>query len=371
MWWSLGLLVVSRLALVALAPLAEPHKRPHFHDDPVRGYHWHSERRASPFYEVTPNIYLDMWARSDSWQYLDIATDGYYLKPGPGGFGTVACFPLYPLVVRFVRPLFAGNTLVAALAVSWLASWASSVLLFRLVHDWRGLAAALLATAGLFAFPSAFFLTTVFPHSLFLALSLASVLCAERARMLPAALCAALAGATRAEGVVLIPVLAVAYFRQHGLRPNRAAAALVLAPLGLLAFMGFLWWRFDDPLAFVAIHQQFGRTPSNPLGTLLQPIVEHFFNVRHFLTYLVGAWLIVATAARAPACSLVFGWLLFLVPLATGQYESIYRVQLTTFTLYLGLAAARPRWVAWAQIAIFALLQLAICFWFIAGVRLN
>jgi hypothetical protein len=66
MLWSLALIVISRIVLLCLAPLAEPHKRPHFHDDHSRGYYWHSERRQPPFYEITPNIYLDMWARSDS-----------------------------------------------------------------------------------------------------------------------------------------------------------------------------------------------------------------------------------------------------------------------------------------------------------------
>jgi hypothetical protein len=169
----------------------------------------------------------------------------------------------------------------------------------------------------------------------------------------------------------LIPSLAIAYWQQHQFRLNRQVFGLVLAPMGLVAYTVYLGWRFDDPLAFVAIHQQFGRTAANPLITLLRPIWDHLFNVRHFLTYLVAVWLLMASIARPPRALLVFGWLLFLVPLATGQYESIYRVQLTTFPLYLGLAAVRPRWVAWLQIMVFAVLQVVMCYWFIAGVRLN
>lgn len=371
MLWSLALLVISRVLLLCLAPLAEPHKRPHFHDDHVLGYYWHGETRERPFYEITPNIYLDMWARSDSWQYLDIAEKGYYLKQGPGGYGTVACFPLYPLLVRAICSVVGGYYLIVAILISTLATWAASVLLYQLAEAWKGRAGARMATLGLFSFPSAFFLTTVFPHSLFLALCLASLLAADRGRFLVAGFFAALAGATRVEGVVLIASLAVAYWQQHQLRVNREALGLVFAPLGLVAYMVYLGWRFENPLAFVAIHEQFGRTPSNPLITLLRPIMDHLFNVRHFLTYLVLAWLIVATIARAPRASLVFGWMMFLVPLATGQYESIYRVQLTTFPVYLGLAAVWPPWAGWLQIILFAGLQAVMCYLFIMGVRLN
>ncbi|MBI3462499.1 MAG: hypothetical protein HY000_05475, partial [Planctomycetes bacterium] len=171
MGWSIGLLVISRLTLMSLAPLAEPHKRPHLLDDWVGGYYWHSERRSPPFFEITPTIYLDMWARSDSWQYLDIAEHGYYLEPD--GFGTVACFPLYPLLVRVIAGVVGGQYLAVALSVSTLSSWASSLLLYRMVLEWRGVQATRLATMGRWTFPSAFFLTAVFPHSLFLALPLA------------------------------------------------------------------------------------------------------------------------------------------------------------------------------------------------------
>lgn len=370
MLWSFGLLVASRLILLALAPVSEPYKRPHFNSDHQYGYYWHSSRTA-PFFEITPNIYADMWARSDSWQYLDIAENGYYLEAGPQGYGTVACFPLYPMLVRCLGVVIGRRFLAAALLISAAATWIAAVLLYRLAACWGGAGLARLASVGLFAFPFGFFLTTVFPHSLFLALSLASVGMAERGRFVWAGILAALAGATRTEGVVLIPTLAVAYWSQNGLRMNRQLFGLVLAPMGIAAYMAYLWWRFDRPLAFLDIQHQFGRMLSNPISTLLRPLIDHLFNVRHFLTYLSAVWLMLASLRRVPLSSLVFGWLLFLVPLASGQYESIYRVQMTVYPIYLGMACVRPRWLCWLQLIGLALLELYTCFGFITGVRLN
>jgi hypothetical protein len=309
------------------------------------------------------------------------------------------------MLIRAAARLAGGQFLIAGLVISWLATWGSLVLLFRLAFLWKGLAAARLATLGLVSFPSGFFLTTVFPQSLFLALALAMFLAADRGRFLVAGVLAALAGATRAEGVVLIPALAIAIWQLRKLPAGadahetsrdgntqarrasedrsrsalaypssylvQATGGLLLAPLGLVAYMTFLWVRFDDPLAFMEIHRQFGRELSNPVITLLRPLWDHLFNVRHFLTYLVAVWLVVATVARVPRPVLAFGWLLFLLPLATGQYESIYRLQLTTFPLFLGMAAVRPRALAWASLAGCAVIQVLMCFPFIAGVRLN
>jgi hypothetical protein len=370
MRWSLGLLVLSRAALLCLAPFAEPYKRPHFNADHTHGYYWHSTE-TSPFFEISRNIYWDMWARSDSWQYLQIAEAGYYLEPGPSGYGTVACFPLYPLAVGMVAHVLGGHYLEVALAISSVAAWGACVLLYRIAAEWSGVEFARRATIGLFAFPFAFFLTTVFPHSLFLLLCLASLVAANRGAFIAAGLLAALASATRAEGVVLGPTLALAYGQRFGFSLNRSALGLVLAPMGFLAYVSYLWWLFDRPLAFLDIHSQFGRAPTNPLWTFVRPLVDHLFNIRHFLTYIVAAWLGWATYRRIPAVHMLFGWLLFLVPLCTGQYESIYRVQLTTYPIYLGMAAVVPRWLFWLQIAVLALLQLFVCFGFIIGVRLN
>jgi hypothetical protein len=44
---------------------------------------------------------------------------------------------------------------------------------------------------------------------------------------------------------------------------------------------------------------------------------------------------------------------------------------LTIFPVYLGLATARPRWFVTLHLVVFAGLQAAMCFWFIAGVRIN
>ena len=57
--------------------------------------------------------------------------------------------------------------------------------------------------------------------------------------------------------------------------PGRAVAILApaaLAPLGLLAFMGFLWARTGDPLAFAHIQTGWSHSLSNPLSVLIETV---------------------------------------------------------------------------------------------------
>ena len=46
-----------------------------------------------------------------------------------------------------------------------------------------------------------------------------------------------------------------------------AGIYLLLAPGGLLAYMGYLWVRFGDPLLFYSAQESWGRQATGPLDT--------------------------------------------------------------------------------------------------------
>jgi hypothetical protein len=137
-----------------------------------------------------------------------------------------AFFPLYPLGVRLLAslalaPVIAGVLLsVAALAVGLyglhrLTALEVARLRLRGGSDVARLAVLLTAFA-----PMAFYFSAVYSESLYLALSVGVFLCARRGRWGAAATLAALAGATRSTGVVLMIPLALIYL--YGPREDRA-----------------------------------------------------------------------------------------------------------------------------------------------------
>ena len=271
----------------------------------------------------------------DAWWYRTISLGGYEGR-------AVAFFPLYPLTVRWVSAL-GMDWLWAALLVSNLALLGALVL-FGAVATAAGFAAedAERAVTYLAFFPTAYFFSLPLTESLFLFLSLAAFLGALRERWWLAGLCGGLAALTRVPGaLLLLPVLVIAWQK----RARWHALWLLLVPAGTGAFMAFLYARTGDPLAFRAAHAGWGRG----LTWVWTPIVRFFSapqNVSepwNFVAFhvLVAALLLFAAVflfARREWALGVYTLASLLLPLASGSLQSLGRIAMVVFPLFLVLA---------------------------------
>jgi hypothetical protein len=161
-----------------------------------------------------------------------------------------------------------GHYVLAGVVISLAATLVAFGLLHRLADEKLGVDGARRAVLYLAVFPFAVFLGAVYSEALFLALALASFVFAERGRFLGAGVTAGLAWLTRPLGVALLPALVLIAWRS----PNRRAALLRLAsaPILFALYPLYLWWKLDDPLAFVRAQETWGRELSwaGPLGGL-------------------------------------------------------------------------------------------------------
>lgn len=217
---------------------------------------------------------LDMWIRWDSQWFLEIARRGYWLadgRPAPQVF-----FPLYPLLMRALAPLFAGQLHLAGLFISNAASLAALALLYALVRERWGAEAAARSAAYLVIFPTSFYLSALYSEGLFLALVAGAFLCAARGRWLSAGALGMGAALTRNLGVWLLPALAweVAARRLSSTERARALLALFLIPAGLALYMAYLRVTTGDPLAFVHGEQRWGRVVVAPWQGLGQALAN-------------------------------------------------------------------------------------------------
>ncbi|MGE3619513.1 MAG: hypothetical protein AB7L84_03530 [Acidimicrobiia bacterium] len=214
------------------------------------------------------------WLRYDGNWYVGIAGAGYSYVPGRQS--AVAFFPGYPLAVRAVGRLV-DNLALGGILVS-LASGAVAMVLF-----WRWSAArldrraAVCALLALGLYPYAWYLYgAVYGDALFLVGALAAFTLFERDRLLLAGLAGAAATATRLVGLAVVVGLVVGVLERRGalegrwrweiprrvrLSRARPADAVVLVSLGgLLAWCGWLWARFDDPLLFAEVQEAWGQS---------------------------------------------------------------------------------------------------------------
>jgi hypothetical protein len=213
-----------------------------------------------------PPGYLNIWAHWDGGWYSAIASHGYAgtLWPASTNF-----FPLYPVLLR-IGSSIAGEPPVGGVAISLVASLFALYFLHELAADLYGERVARLSTIALAFFPTAFVLNAVYTESLFLAFSIGSVWAARvRSNFVLAGVLGCLAAGTRNVGIFLVIPLVHEWIRQRKEHGRLGLAAIGFVPLGLLAYMFWLWRWSSHPLLFATVVKQvWGRKLTDPVTTV-------------------------------------------------------------------------------------------------------
>jgi Mannosyltransferase (PIG-V) len=222
-------------------------------------------------------------SRWDSVHFQDIAVHGYERED------LTAFFPLYPLLARVVGTV-TGSVLLGGLLVSLGSFLAALVIVHRLAELEIGAQAARRTVFLLAFFPAALFFSAFYSEALFLALTAGAVYLARQGRFGWACAVGALASATRNTGVlVAVPILLLYLYGpradrpqpepsgpwwrpRHPARPDLAWLALV--PVGLLAYSGYQWARFGDPLATWHVQTYWSRGFHGPFSAVRYAIPE-------------------------------------------------------------------------------------------------
>lgn len=288
------------------------------------------------FWETVLNN-LSHW---DGRWYLRIASEGYTLK-------STAFFPLYPMMIRLlgcagIPPEWSG------IIISNLCFLIACFLFYRLLKDDTDEETAARAVWYMAVFPTAFFFSAVYSESLYLALVLGAFYFARRAQWPVCALMGILASSTRNTGLLLVIPLSIIYLRAKDynirkLRPDILYLALI--PIGLAAYMVFLWKTFHNPLVFVAAQQFWNRSFSPPWTNIFltwRNINSNYFMARNLIDLCFTAIALVLTlmgAKRLRIEYLAYLILGMLVPLFSkapqaGLY-SMPRFLLVLFPLYI------------------------------------
>jgi hypothetical protein len=229
---------------------------------------------------------LQPWLAWDASWYLAIAERGYWVEPT--GQSSVAFFPLFPSLIAGLA-LLVGNTAVAGLVIANVAAIAAAIVLWRWVREEVGPAAADDSVRWLMVYPFSFFLHAAYAESLFLLLALGTLYASRRHRWRTAAALTSLAALARPMGILLVPALAWGLWREHALgRAPRLGdwLALAMAPVGLLAYLGYLWFVFGDPVAFWRAHVAgWNVAPGGDLGRYLRELrwlLRHSFPLQGY-----------------------------------------------------------------------------------------
>jgi hypothetical protein len=338
--------------------------------------------------------YVDGWFQFDGPEYARIATEGYWYTAGERT--PVVWFPLYPGAMRAVDAVV-GDIVVAGVLVSLAAGAVASLLCWAWLGD-QGMAGRTRTVAFLtFAlYPYGYYLYgVVYADALALAAILGAFVLVGRGHPVLAGLVGALATATRPTAGALVPALLLLALERDGVLRHRpdpgrwatrlrlptevhldALRARTLAPLlalaGIGSYMGYLWWRWGNPLLFV--ENQAAYHPEDA------PILKKAFAYKllhaaddptQALTLAAQAVVAVVVFCSIPAVARRFGaaygafaaLLLAFPVLSSGDFMGTGRYLMAAFPVaaLLGerLAASPPavaRWVLGASGALMVLL---------------
>jgi len=188
----------------------------------------------------------------DGVYYLGIATSGYHAGPVNGAFPDTVFFPLLPALIRAGASLTGLDPALVGVLLSNLAIAVALPLLYllgvRVLGDEpRALRAA--GLMGIVAGGTAF--SMAYSDALFLVLALVAFLAAERGGAVPAGIAGvayAVATLARLPGIAIGLPLAMIMLTRNPFR-LRDLAWLLLGPLALAGFFGYVWNLTGDPLA--------------------------------------------------------------------------------------------------------------------------
>jgi hypothetical protein len=255
-----------------------------------------------------------LWGELGNWDgkwYLEILTRGYPSHVAHKQT-TLGFFPLYPLVtwlpsrVVDLSPSWHEYEL-AELLVALITGGCAVVLIGRLARTWWGERAERRVILFLCFFPGAVVFSMVYTEGLLLTLVAGCLLAIQQRRWLLAGVLAALSTAVGPVAVAIIPactVAAVVELRRHGWHNGRRALlAPLMAPVGLIAFGGYLWLHTGTPFASYRAQHDAWAEKTTPLA-LLRAAEELFRQVTHtggqtvintnYIAGLVGAAILIA-----------------------------------------------------------------------------
>jgi hypothetical protein len=225
--------------------------------------------RYAAYYFETGDLsltgYVGALCQWDCRLYNDLAYNGYESSAHPDGGANWAFFPLFPIVLSLFHFITGLSFIGSGAVLSQCCIGLAAVFARPLFKD--DISGYWIFCTLLIAGPLSFYYSTGLTEALFVMLTVIVLVCLQRGNYLAAGAAASLLSATRVTGVFIvlpIAVQAVIDYRRGTLTIGRALLALLLAPIGLIAFMIYMYVHVGDPLAFAHVQWVWGRSLHSP-----------------------------------------------------------------------------------------------------------
>ncbi|MCX8094558.1 MAG: hypothetical protein N3E50_10405 [Candidatus Goldbacteria bacterium] len=198
-------------------------------------------------------LFKESLCKWDCWLYTKIV-ESWYGQPWYCAF-----FPMFPLIVKYLKFLFGGDIFYTAFILSNIFCLVAVIFLYNLTYLIYSEKVALYTIVFFMASPTALFYSTFYTESLFLMLVTLFFLLLYYKKWFYAALVTGFATATRNVGIFLSFILVFEYFRNKKwiikLGDYKIIFYFILSLTGIISFMIFLKIKYGDFFYFVKATQ--------------------------------------------------------------------------------------------------------------------
>lgn len=342
----LGLFITWRISLFVIAYLA-----PSFIPQFGAKFPYFNERLISTGLPA----YVWSFGNFDGVHYLGIAKDAYAYQ------FTQAFFPLYPMLFGFLSRFTGVDLLISGLLLANISFLAGLIVFYRLTSEVLDKKTAIWSCTFLLFFPTSFYFGSVYTEGLFFFLTTLSFYLFYKKKVLVASAIGMAASLTRLVGVFLSVSLQ---------SPKRLTLLpLIFVPLGLISYMVYLKFKFDNALYFLTSQTVFGQERSTAGMVLLPQVIYRWikqilttnnltlFNSTYELMSLVFVIIMLVIAWRTTKKEWVtFSALAIITPTLTGSLASMPRYILVAFPLFVVLGQIKSLYLKILTLVIFIIL---------------
>lgn len=295
---------------------------------------------------------LDVFTSWDGLWYMDIVREGYprSIPPNVTYFvdeARAAFFPLFPLLGRSADAVIPGGDSFAVLLMNTMLGFVA-IVLFGLIaaHVYDERVARTTITLGAM-FPGSFVLSFAYSEALMLVLAAACLLMLLQHEWTAAGVFAALATATRPNGLALIVACGVAAL--IAIRERRdwhSLIAVALAPVGFITFQIWLGRRTGEAGAWFRVQREawgegasFGWTAiRNTIEAVGQPMTSPTDTITALSLVATVSLVWMSWKARLPWVLHAYAWTILALMLVPATVTARPRFLYTAFPLLIGAA---------------------------------
>ena len=289
--------------------------------------------------------------RWDSIWYLRASGNGYptHLPMGHGHVlaNTIAFFPGLPFLIRGLSGLTGMSQFSAGVAISSITGLTATIGVWALVREYAGDRAANRATILFALFPGSFVFSMIYSEGLVITGAAFGLLALMRRKWILAGLLGLMA--TAAAPIALAFVLCCAWAAVGAIRRDRdwrSLAAPVLAPLGTLVYLVWIWRHTGVASAFSQTERGGWRSflsiayPFRIIGGYLtHPLSSYANNTLVFFCIIgVVVAVVIGLRDRQPSLLMLYGATVGALAILTAPVGPRPRIILDAFPLILAVA---------------------------------